>query len=386
MKIIDWLHGLFRPPEAGVYNIDSYRRQAEEHAALDAFALFTAVHLISSLLSACEFRTFRNGAELHSDEWYSLNVRPNKNQNAVEWKRELISRVLLSGEALCIQLPDGQRIIADGFSREEFAAAPDRFTQVSRAGYTFERTFLAGDVIYLRSAVNARAVWMQTILGEYEKLMGSAAKRFDQADGERGILKISAVERGKTDFAEKFNQLMNDYFKGYFASKNAVLPLFDGYEYTSQSGSKAGTYTNDLSAIKTLADEAISRAAQVFGIPPSYILGDAAGIADAQAAMMTNCIKPRAAEISAELTGALYDKRAVQNGGCIFVDTGNVLHHDLIGSSTGIDKLMGAGWTINEINRALGQPKNNDPDCDTRFVTKNYGELRDIAEGGEENA
>jgi hypothetical protein len=102
--------------------------------------------------------------------------------------------------------------------------------------------------------------------------------------------------------------------------------------------------------------------------------------------MMTNCIKPRAAELSAELTGALYDKRSVQNGGCIFVDTGNVLHHDLIGSSTGIDKLMGAGWTINEINRALGQPKNNDPDCDTRFVTKNYGELRDIAEGGEENA
>jgi HK97 family phage portal protein len=386
MKIIDWLHGLFRPPEAGVYNIDSYRRQAEEHAALDAFALFTAVHLISSLLSTCEFRTFRRGTELHGEEWYSLNVRPNKNQNAVEWKRELISRVLLSGDSLCIQLPDGQRIIADGFSREEFAAAPDRFTQVSRAGYTFERTFLAGDVIYLRSAVNARAVWMQTILGEYEKLMGSAAKRFDQADGERGILKISAVERGKADFAEKFNQLMNDYFKGYFASKNAVLPLFDGYEYTSQSGSKAGTYTNDLSAIKTLADEAISRAAQVFGIPPSYIRGDAAGIADAQAAMMTNCIKPLAAMLSAELTGALYDKRAVQHGGCIFVDTGNVLHHDLIGSSTGIDKLMGAGWTINEINRALGQPKNNDPDCDTRFVTKNYGELRDIAEGGEENA
>ena len=385
MKIIDWLHGLFRPPEAGVYNIDSYRRQAEEHAALDAFALFTAVHLISGLLSTCEFRTFRKGAELHSDEWYSLNVRPNKNQNAVEWKRELISRLLLSGEALCIQLPDGQRIIADGFSREEFAAAPDRFTQVSRAGYTFGRTFLAGDVIYLRSAVNARAVWMQTILGAYEKLMGSAAKRFDQADGERGILKISAVERGKADFKEKFNQLMNDYFKGYFASKNAVLPLFDGYEYTSQSGSKAGTYTNDLSAIKTLADEAISRAAQVFGIPPSYIRGDAAGIVDAQAAMMTNCIKPLAAMLSAELTGALYDKRSVQNGGCIFVDTGNVLHHDLIGSSTGIDKLMGAGWTINEINRALGQPKNNDPDCDTRFVTKNYGELRDIAEGGESN-
>lgn len=386
MKIIDWLHGLFRPPEAGIYKLDDYRVKAEEHAALDAFALFTAVHLIANLLSGCEYRTFRNGSELHGEEWYSLNIRPNRNQNASAFKRELVSRLLLSGEVLCIQLADGQRIIADGFNREEFAAVSDRFTQVSRAGYTFPQEFRAEDVIFLQSPVNARTVWMQTIMGEYEKLMGSAAKRFQEADGERGTLKIGSAARGDKDFEKTFQNLMSDYFKGYFSSKNAVLPLFDGYEYVSQSGSKAGTYTNDLSAIKTLADEAISRAAQVFGIPPSYIRGDAAGIADAQAAMMTNCIKPRAAELSAELTGALYSKRDVQNGGCIFVDTGNVLHHDLIGSSTGIDKLMGAGWTINEINRALGQPKNNDPDCDTRFVTKNYGELRDIAEGGEENA
>lgn len=389
MKIIDWLHGLFRPPEAGGYNVDSYRAQAqaEEHAALDAFALFTAVHLISNLVSGCEFRTFRKGTELHGEEWYSLNIRPNKNQNAVEWKRELISRLLLSGEVLCIQLPDGQRIIADGFSREEFAAAPDRFTQVSRAGYTFCRTFLAGDALYLRHPVSARAVWMQVIMGEYEKLMGSAAKRFQNADGERGILKIDANARGDKNFDDTFKKYQNQYFKDYFSNKNAVLPLFHGYEYTAQNISKAGTYTNDLSAVKTLADEAISRAAQVFGIPPSYIRGDASGIADAQSAMMTNCIKPLAAALSAELTGCIYDRRDVREGGYIFVDTGNILHHDLIGSASGIDKLIGAGWTLNEARRALGQHKLPDADADRRFITRNYQTMDSaIAEGGENHA
>ena len=386
MKIIDWLQGLFRPPEAGIYKIDSYRRQAEEHAAIDAFALFTAVHLISMLLSGCEFRTFRDGRELHGAEWVSLNVRPNRNQNAAEWKQELISRLLLSGEVLCIQLNDGQRLIAESFCREEFAAVQEKFTQVSRAGYTFLQEFRAGDVLYLRSPVNARAVWMQTIMGEYEKLLGSAAKRFAEADGEHGILKISAAERGKQDFAEKFNTLMNDYFKGYFASKNAVLPLFEGYEYTSQSGSKAGTYTNDLSAVKTLADEAISRAAQVFGIPPSYIRGDASEIAAAQAAMMTNCIKPLAAQLSAELTGKLYTPKEIAAGSCISVDTGRILHHDLIGSAAGADKLLGAGWTLNEVRQALGEHPVTDPNADRRFITRNYGEIADIAEGGEENA
>ena len=386
MKIIDWLNGLFRPPEPGIYRLESYRAEAEEHAAIDAFALFTAVHLISNLLSGCEFRTYRNGVELRGAEWYSLNVKPNRNQNAVEWKREFISRLLLAGEVLCIQLADGQRLIAESYTHDVYAAVQDRFSQVSRSGYTFREEFLSGDVLYLQSPVNARAVWMQAIMAEYEKLLGSAAKRFQEADGERGILKIAGAERGKQDFAEKFNTLMNDYFKGYFASKNAVLPLFDGYEYTSQSGSKAGTYTNDLSAVKTLADEAISRAAQVFGIPPSYIRGDAAGIEDAQAAMMTNCIKPLAVMLSAELTAKLFRQSEIVKGSFVTVDTGRILHHDLIGSAGGADKLLGAGWTLNEVRTALGEQPVKDPDADRRFITRNYAEIEDIAEGGDLNA
>ena len=260
------------------------------------------VHLIASLLSVCEFRTFREGTELHGEEWAALNVRPNRNQNAPAWKRELIARLLLSGETLCIRLSDGQLIIAESFNRTEYADRGDEFTQVSRAGITFSRSYNADDVLFLQSPANARAAWVQQIMREYEKLMQSASGRFQKADGERGILKVSAVARGDKDFETTFNRLMNDYFKGYFGSKNAVLPLFDGYDYTAKSGGSSGTYTNDLTAVKTLADEAISRAAQLFGIPPSYVRGDAAGIRDAQSAAMTNCIKPLAAMLSAELT------------------------------------------------------------------------------------
>ena len=107
MKIIDWLGNLFRPPEkAGIYHVDSYRAEAEDRIALEAYALFSVVHLIANLLSGCEFRTYRNGKELHGAEWASMNIRPNRNQNAAEWKSELISRLLITGDVLCIQLPD----------------------------------------------------------------------------------------------------------------------------------------------------------------------------------------------------------------------------------------------------------------------------------------
>lgn len=343
------------------------------------------MHLIANLISGCEFRTFREGTEQHGEEWAALNVRPNRNQNGPTWKHELIARMLLSGESLCIRLSDGQLIIAEAFNREEYAVRGDVFTQVSRSGFTFSRSYAADDVLFLQSPANARAAWVQQIMREYEKLMQSASGRFQKAGGERGILKVGAVAQGNTDFENQFNKLMNEYFRSYFSSRNAVLPLYDGYDYTAQSsGSSSGTYTNDLSAVKTLVDEAISRAAQLFGIPPSYLRGDAAGIRDAQSAAMTNCVKPIAAMLSAELTAKLHTTDEITKGSRIIVDTGTILHHDLIADASGADKLRGAGWTLNEILRALGQPESNDPAADQRYVTKNYGSM-EIVEGGEQN-
>ena len=382
MRVIDWLGRIFKPPREGIYRTDSYRAEAEERMAIDAYALFTVVHLIANLLSVCEYRTYRNGQEVFGAEWASLNVRPNHKQNAADWKRELVARLLLSGEMLCIQQRDGQLIIAEAFSKAETSVTKSVFSQISRDGFTLDRNFTSDDVLYLQTPVNARSAWIQQTMTEYEKLMRSAAERLQNAGGERGVLKISAVERGRADFAEKFNTLMNDYFKGYFSSKNAVLPLFDGYEYVSQSGSKAGTYTNDLSAVKTLADEAISRAAQVFGIPPSYVRGDAAGITDAQAAALTNAVKPLAVMIGAELTGKKHTLQEIADGCRIEVDTGNILHHDVIGSAAGLDKLIGCGYTLNEVNRAIGQ--HAVPGGDVRFITKNYQTMEQALEGGDE--
>ena len=387
-KIIDWLGRMFKPPKSGLYNISNYRAETvEEKAALDAFALFVVVHLISGLLSGCEFRVYRNGKETHGAEWAAMNVKPNKNQNAAAWKRELIARLLLSGEVLCVELPDGQRILAESFNRTDDVLKGDTFTDIQRADLNISRQYKIDEVLYLQSPVNARAVWLQQIMMQYDRLMTSAAKRFKKAGGEKGILEVSAVERGKADFKERFEDLQNKYFRNYFESTNAVLPLFDGYKYVPQSsGGSSGTYTNDLTSVKTLADEAISRAAQVFGVPPSYIRGDAAGIKDSQAAMMTNCIKPLAQMISQELTGKLYDSAEIASGSSIIVDTGSILHHDLIADSAGIDKLIGAGWTINEIRKALGAHALDDPDADVRFITKNYGTIAEALEGGEGNA
>lgn len=372
-------------PKAGTYTIESFRAEADERIALETYALFTVCNLIANLLSGCELRTYRNGVEQRGEEWAAWNIRPNRNQNAPEFWHEMISRLLLTGEALCIMLPDDQRIIAESFVKDEYAVYDTVFSQVSRCGYTFTGTFRASDVIYLRSTVNGRAAWIGNVMQIYEKLLQSAAERFRNADGERGTLNISAVARGQPKFEEDFKKLMNEYFKGYFSSKSAVLPLFDGYEYHAQNTGRSGTYTNDLSAVKTLVDEAISRAAQIFGIPPSLIRGDAAGIEDAHRAMLTDCIDPYARIISAELTGKLHTDSELIDGCSIEMDTGSILHHDLIDSAANVDKLIGSGWSHNEVRRALGQHPIPAPWADEHYITKNYQTMELAMKGGDEN-
>ena len=188
MRVIDWLGRIFKPPREGIYRTDSYRAEAEERMAIDAYALFTVVHLIANLLSVCEYRTYRNGREVFGAEWASLNVRPNHKQNAADWKRELVARLLLSGEMLCIQQRDGQLIIAEAFSKAEKSITKSVFSQISRDGFTLDRSFTSDDVLYLQTPVNARSAWLQQTMMEYEKLMRSAAERLRNAGGERGVV------------------------------------------------------------------------------------------------------------------------------------------------------------------------------------------------------
>jgi hypothetical protein len=89
--------------------------------------------------------------------------------------------------------------------------------------------------------------------------------------------------------------------------------------------------------------------------------------------------------ISEELTGKLYTMQEIARGFSIKVDVGSILYHDIIADSAGIDKLIGAGWTLNEMRRALGAHELDDPDANVRFITKNYGTLAGAMEGGEEN-
>ena len=85
----------------------------------------------------------------------------------------------------------------------------------------------------------------------YSALIESANGKYKKSGGEKGILEISALAQNDMKFETTFKNLMDDYFKSYFDSANAVLPLFDGYKYTPSTSDAAKKYSNEISDINT---------------------------------------------------------------------------------------------------------------------------------------
>lgn len=274
---------------------------------------------------------------------------------------------------------NNQKIIADDFQKDEKAVTETIFTNVSRGDYVFRDVFRISQVYYLKYSNFETSAIIDSIFNMYSQLIESANGKYKKSGGEKGILEISALAQGDSKFAENFSKLMNDYFKSYFDSSNAVLPLFDGYKYTPSTSDAAKKYSNEISDIKVLMDEALARSAQAFKIPPALIKGDVAGLKDAYDIMLTNCIDPLADMISEELTSKQFTAEQVCAGSRIVADTSCIKHIDIFDISANVDKLISCGFAnIDEVRDKAGMPVINEKWSQEHYITKNYERIDKI--------
>ncbi len=371
MKIIDWFGRIFTKSQKTVI-LSEYRNDLQNSIALESFALFTTIEMIASLIAKCEFKTYKSNKEFKGYEWYSLNVKPNKNQNSTAFWQETISKLLFYGEVLIVNVSN-QLIIADDFQKDEFAVKENEFTQVSRGDMTFSRKFKMSDVLYLRYSNNDAMSIINNIFCMYEKLIESASDKYIKAGGQKGILEISALAQGDKDFEKRYTKLTNEQFKSYFKEKNAVLPLWEGMKFVPTTSDSAKKTTNEITDISKLVDDAMSRAAQAFKVPPALVRGDVAGIKDAVDMLLTVCIDPLADMIGEELTGKKFSPDEVINGQYIGVDTTCIKHIDIFDIAADVDKLISSSLlSPDEARVKAGLNLTGEEWAQKHYMTKNY--------------
>lgn len=348
--------------------------EAERRIMIDEYALYVVTELIASIVSNIEFKTYaENAEETKSDMWIRMNLHPNINQNATEFWMEVTTRLLREGEVLILQIKD-QLIIADQYNMKENAVAGYEFTEVSRNGYKFhEKKFARKDVMFLKySNVSAKRI-MNNIMSSYSELLGVAKDKYARSSEEKGILKIAAKERGDPKFKERFEALKEKDFKRFFGRGSQILPLFEGYDYLPSTSESTKKYSNEITDVKTLFEDALTRTAQAFKIPPGIIRGDVAGVKEAYTSLLTQCIDPIAHMISEEFTYQMHDPESIKDGWAIEADTTCIKHIDIFDLASAIDKLIASGFlSIDEVRTKAGLRGLDEPWSTAHYMTLNY--------------
>jgi HK97 family phage portal protein len=352
--------------------------------AIQDFAMQMAINLIAGIVAKCEIKTINEGQLVKDREYYLLNYEPNQNQSASDFFMELISKLLYYNEALVVEQA-GQLLIADNFTRREFALYPNRYENVSRGSFTFSRTFYEPDVLYFRYANSNIKGMLDQLLSGYSTMITSASDKFKRAGGRKGVVNLDKIATGNEERKKELDEIFNNRFKSFYNAENAVISLPNGVDYRELASITTGA--TDASAIINLTKESFMRTAQAFKIPGSLLMGDVANLDSALDEMLTVCICPLCDTIETELIRKRIGSTAFRKGTTVKMDTTAIKHFDLLEMASGADKLIASSlYNVDEIREKLGDTPLNTWWSKEYYITKNYEQVGGVSEeeGGED--
>lgn len=360
------------------------------NAQVYAFSVVT--EFLAREFSKCKFNCYQNNEVTYGKDYYRFNVRPNAYQTATEFKKEIISKLLRDNECLIVEASSYDLIIADSFNKNRLGINKNTFTSVNSNNEFFAKRFIApDDAIYISYCndefqINSK---VNTLNNGLQKLLQQTAKKCERLNYEKGILKINAMASGNKDFKERLQKLLNNDFRAFFqSSSNAVLPLYEGFEYGKIDGNEKNE--KSLSDIQTLINSMISKTAAAYGVHPAVILGDRENTEEAEKYTVAKAIKPIAEMIENALTESLYGVDGFCKGNYVKIDLTPLRFNSIFDFADASDKLLASGqYSIDDLREARGDRRLNTEWSKRHWMTKNYQNIEEMqkpeSEGGEIN-
>lgn len=357
---------------------DDDRESSSQHLAFKFSALDKCVNYVARTISKSQF-LIKSEKSSYEDWFYWLNVRPNPNQSAPEFWKQLIQNLIKEGEALIFR--EGQGLyVAENFSKEEKNLKGDIF-KVSRVqGQSFEKLIKAKDVIYLTYENDGLDNHISQLWEDYGILIGRLINSQKVANQIRFTFDLpmdkirerqQEMSNGKTEHSQ------GDFFKRLVRrmKNDPVVPIpikkDAKYEEFKGQGSTKVSFVDDIDKIKK---QYVADVAEIIGIAPSLIHGEVADNSTNYRQFIEQVIEPLVSQICRGLEYAIFEKSDYINGDRVKV-TG-LKNYDLFDVSSSADKLIADGIVnADEIREELGLPPIPDGKGQIYYMTKNYEEL-----------
>ena len=343
----------------------------DEDVAIEIFykelAIASAINIISKIIINSEFRTFVNHEEVMKHNYYRFNIEPNQNQNASEFKSDLIWKLYYDNEVLIIQ-ENGMYYVADSFTKNDKVLYSTYFTNVNVKGLNFNKTYYMEDVFYIKLNNAKIKSLLDGLYSSYGRLITQSMNDYNKSRGVRGKVKINTSWSQKFEDQAKLQDAIRTKFRSYFSSDNAVLPMEEGFDFI-ESDKKSVTSSDD---VNKMIDGIFGIVAIAFNIPKGIIKGELAEIKEETKNLLTLAGKPTAKLLEDEINRKLYGEFAYLKGSKMKVDTTRVEHVDLFGVAGSLDVLTRIGFSHNFLLKAIGEETINEDWANAHYITKNY--------------
>ncbi|MDF1997589.1 phage portal protein [Peribacillus frigoritolerans] len=342
-------------------------------------ALDTCIAFLGRTISQSEFRV-KNGKQFVNDElYYRLNIRPNKNMTASTFWETFVNKLVYDNECLIIQSDDGDLLIADDFTHNEYAVYEDTFTNVMVKDYLFKRSFLQNEVIHLKYRNEKLQPMIDGLFADYGDLFGrilNSQKRKNQIRGTVDMDLISA----KTEAAQaQLQMFIDNMYKAVNEKDIAIIPQQKGFEYKEHASGNANAPGVD--EVNKVTNGFLDQVAMAIGIPISLLHGTMADVEKVTKNYKLFTVNPLLKKISDEANVKFFEQKEYLDGQRIEIKS--ISYQSIFDLATSIDKLISSSaFTGNEIRLEVGYEASEDPNLDKHYITKNYAEMQ-TDEGGE---
>ena len=367
MGFLNWLKFAFT--KDGITNLsETFDSDVLLEVYYKELAIFSAINLISKGLANSKFRTYYKNKEIKKDNFYLFNVEPNPNQNAQEFWNQAIYQLVFENEILIIQA-NGYFFIADSFIKGDKVLYENNFTNVQIGSLTMNKAYMMSEVFYTRLNFRKVVKLIDGLYASYGKLLSYAMSDFQKRGGIKGQVKLSTQFSQRFKDQEALKSYIHDKFKSYFESKNAVMPVEDGFQFIESDKLKSTTNSEE---INKLIDEVFTITGIAFNIPKGLLLGNLADLDSSIKSFETFCLDPIANMFEDEINRKYYGKQAFLEGTRLKIDTSSLEHVDILKTASNQEALIRNGYSPNEVRRIVDFDECDEDWANTHYMTKNY--------------
>ncbi|WP_338566946.1 phage portal protein [Peribacillus frigoritolerans] len=344
-------------------------------------AIQTCINMIGRTISQSEFYVKKEKKIVKDEMYYRLNVRPNPNMSASQFWHTVVHKLIYDNECLIIQSDTEDLLIADSFTRIEYALVNDSFKDVTIKNFTFSRTFQMSEVIYLEYSNKKLSTLFDGLYSDYGELFGRIIEFQNRKNQIRGVVNIEAVNDKTEKGQEKLQNYINKIYKAFSGKSVAIVPQQKGFKFEEMKNGQS----QSVDEVAKVADGFLDQVAKPLGIPISLLHGDMADVEKPTRNYMTFCIDPFLKKIKDELNAKMIDKKEYLAGKKI--ETKRISYSNMFDVAAAVDKLRSSGVSNgNELREELGLERvEDDPMLDKYVITKNYQESSEALKGGEKD-